>query len=294
MALNNQLVQVAPKLVCWYGIPLLLSESQRFHLLLHDLFVHPVTGDAIESLPRLNGRTTAYVFSFDHYASALRAHSEALQVVTARKLADYVNTFCCHNSIVVTRSLSPQVEEVFHQADLAFLQKDLTYEKPFFQFLREHVLPLFHGHERPERHYLRVVPKEVGEYRVFVKNLGRPSDATLTARLVNLSLNGIGLKMQDAAYRKLDLRDAVQVTLRSPKLAIHIQCGFVTRINTETDEIAVSFSLRDKSFVEPRDATNLQRLVLQTLEHAAREQLAAKQVDSPVYDLHRLPALHPV
>jgi hypothetical protein len=61
------------------------------------------------------------VFSFDHYASALRAHS---------------------------------------QADLAFLQKDLTYEKPFFQFLREHVLPLFHGHERPERHYLRVVPKE--------------------------------------------------------------------------------------------------------------------------------------
>ena len=66
MALKNSLVQVAPKLLCWYGMPLLLNESQRFHLLLHDLYLHPVLGDAVESLPQLNGRTTAYVFSFDH------------------------------------------------------------------------------------------------------------------------------------------------------------------------------------------------------------------------------------
>lgn len=279
MALKNNLVQVAPKLLCWYGMPLLLSEAQRFHLLLHDLYLHPVSGAAIESLPQLNGRTTAYVFSFDHYAPTLRAHSENLQVSAAQKLADFINTFCSHNSIVVTRTLSPRVEDVFHQADLPFLQKDLTYEKPFFQFLREHALPLFHRHERRERQYLRVVPKEANEFRVFVKNLGRPTDATLTARLANLSLNGMSLKMQDAAYRKLDLRDAVQVTLRSPKVAIHITCGFVTRISHETDEIAVNFSLHDKSFVEPRDAVHLQRLVLQTLDHAARQQLAVRKTE---------------
>ncbi|HMY11448.1 MAG TPA: PilZ domain-containing protein [Turneriella sp.] len=288
MALKNSLVQVAPKLLCWYGMPLLLNESQRFHLLLHDLYLHPVLGDAVESLPQLNGRTTAYVFSFDHYAPIMRAHSESLQVAAARKLADYINTFCSHNSIVVTRTLSPRVEEVFHQADLAFLQKDLTFEKPFFQFLREHAMPLFHRHERPDRNYLRVVPKEAGEYRVFIKNLGRPSDPTMTARLVNLSLNGVGLKMQDTAYRKLDLRDAVQVTLRSPKAAIHINCGFVTRINPETDEIAVNFSLHDKSFVESRDAVHLQRLVLQTLEHAARMQLSSKHNELLGVDLDRL------
>ncbi len=279
MALKNQLVQIAPKLLCWYGIPLLLSESQRFHLLLHDLYLHPVLGDEIESLPQLNGRTTAYVFSFDHYAPTLRAHSEGLQVAAARKLADYINTFCSHNSIVVTRTLSPRVEEVFHDADLAFVQKDLTYERPFFKFLREHALPLFHRQERPERNYLRVVPKEADEYRVFVKNLGRPADSTMTARLVNLSLNGVGLKMQDTAYRKLDLRDAVQVTLRSPKVAIHISCGFVTRINPDTDEIAVNFSLHDKSFLESRDAVQLQRLVLQTLENGTRMQLAIRHKD---------------
>jgi len=290
MALGNSLVQVAPKLLCWYGMPLLLNESQRFHLLLHDLYLHPVLGAAIESLPQLNGRTTGYVFSFDHYAPTLRAHSENLQVAAARKLADYINTFCSHNSIVVTRTLSPRVADIFHQADLSFLQRDLTYEKPFFQFLREYAMPLFHRHERPERNYLRVVPKEAGEYRVFVKNLGRPSDATMTARLVNLSLNGVGLKMQDTAYRKLDLRDAVQVTLRSPKAAIHINCGFVTRINPETDEIAVNFSLHDKSFVESRDAVHLQRLVLQTLEHAARLQLSAKQSDALALEFPRLVA----
>ncbi|MFZ5628735.1 MAG: hypothetical protein ACOY5B_06375 [Spirochaetota bacterium] len=286
MALKNNMVQIAPKLLCWYGMPLLLSESQRFHLLLHDLYLHPLLGDDLHSLPQLNGRTTAYVFSFDHYAPTLRAHSETLQVGAAQKLADFINTFCSHNSIVVTRTLSPRVAEVFHQADLGFLQRDLTYEKPFFQFLREHAMPLFHRHERPERNYLRVTPKEAGEYRVFVKNLGRPADATMTARLVNLSLNGVGLKMQDTAYRKLDLRDAVQVTLRSPKLAIHITCGFVTRVNSETDEIAVNFSLHDKSFVESRDAVQLQRLVLQTLEQATRLQLSAKQhgfqVDEPL------------
>lgn len=279
MALKNNLVQVAPKLLCWYGMPLLLSEAQRFHLLLHDLYLHPVSGNDIESLPQLNSRTTAYVFSFDHYAPTLRAHSESLQVDAAHKLADFINTFCSHNSIVVTRTLSPRVEDVFHKADLSFVQKDLTYEKPFFQFLREHALPLFHRHERRERQYLRVVPKEANEFRVFVKNLGRPADATLTARLVNLSLNGINLKMQDAAYRKLDLRDAVQVTLRSPKVAIHITCGFVTRISHETDEVAVNFSLHDKSFVEPRDAVHLQRLVLQTLDHAARQQLSVRKTE---------------
>lgn len=286
MALKNDLVQVAPKLLCWYGMPLLLNESQRFHLLLHDLFLHPVAGADIESLPQLNGRTTAYVFSFEHYAPILKARSESMQVAAARRLAAFINTFCSHNSIVVARTLSAGVEEVFRNADLSFIQKDLTYEKPFFQFLRSHAMPLFHTQERPERNYLRVVPKQSSEFRVFVKNLGRPADATMTAKMVNLSLNGIGLKMHDTAYRKLDLRDAVQVTLRSPKVAIHITCGFITRINPETDEIAVNFSLHDKSFVESRDAVHLQRLVLQTLEHGAKMELTRKteQVVPPLSD----------
>jgi hypothetical protein len=180
--------------------------------------------------------------------------------------------------------LSPKVEEVFQQADVSFLQRDLTYEKPFFQFLRTHAMPLFHRQERPERQYIRVVPKEIGEFRVFVKVLGRPAEATLTARLVNLSLNGLNLKMQESRYRIIDLREAVQVTLRSPKMAIHITCGFVSRINTESDEIAVSFNLADKSFVDTRDAVHLQRLVLTTLEQGTRLELNRKR-ERPLTDL---------
>jgi hypothetical protein len=276
MALKNDLVQAAPKILCWYGVPVHLTETQRFNLLLHDLYLHTASGADIDAFQQLNGRTTAYVYSFDHYAPTLRAHSEPMQVTAAKKLAGYINSFCSHNSIVVTRTLSPKVEDVFHQADLSFLQRDLTYEKPFFEFIRTHALPLFHKHERPDRNYIRVVPKEVNEFRVFVKNLGRPGDSTLTAKLVNLSLNGMSLKMQDGKYRNLDLREAVQVTLRSPKIAIHITCGFVTRINTDTDEIAVNFSLHDKSFIENRDAVQIQRIVLMTLEQGARLELAKK------------------
>ena len=112
MALQNELVQIAPKVLCWYGLPVLLSEAQRFRLLLHDIYLHSATGGEIDAFPQLNGRTTAYVYSFDHYAPTLRAHSEHLQVAAARKLADYINTFCSHNSVVVTRTLSPRVEEV--------------------------------------------------------------------------------------------------------------------------------------------------------------------------------------
>lgn len=277
MALKNDLVQAAPKILCWYGVPVFLTEAQRFNLLLHDLYLHSASGLEINSFPQLNGKTTAYVYSFDQYAPTLRAHSEAMQVAAARKLADYINTFASHNSIVVTRTLSPKVEDVFHQADVSFLQRDLTYEKPFFQFLRTHAMPLFHRQERPERQYIRVVPKEIGEFRVFVKVLGRPAEATLTAKLVNLSLNGLNLKMQESRYRIIDLREAVQVTLRSPKMAIHITCGFVSRINSETDEIAVSFNLADKSFVDSRDAVHLQRLVLTTLEQGARLELNRKR-----------------
>ncbi|MBX3723785.1 MAG: hypothetical protein KF713_18205 [Turneriella sp.] len=276
MALKNDLVQAAPKVLCWYGVPVLLTEAQRFNLLLHDLYLHTATGGDIDNFQQLNGRTTAYVYSFDHYAPMLRAHSESMQVSAAKKLAGFINSFCSHNSVVVTRTLSPQVEDVFHQADVSFLQKDLTYEKPFFHFIRTHAMPLFHKYERPDRNYIRVVPKEVNEFRVFVKNLGRPTDSTMTAKLVNLSLNGLSLKMQDSKYRNLDLREAVQVTLRSPKMAIHITCGFVTRINTETDEIAVNFNLNDKSFIEHRDAVQLQRLVLMTLEQGARLELGKK------------------
>lgn len=276
MALRNDLVHAAPKVLCWYGVPVLLTESQRFNLLLHDLYLHSATGGDIDHFQQLNGRTTAYVYSFDHYAPMLRAHSEAMQVTAARKLAQYINSFCSHNSVVVTRTLSPKVEDVFHQADVSFVQKDLTYEKPFFQFIRTHAMPLFHKHERPDRNYIRVVPKEVNEFRVFVKNLGRPADSTLTAKLVNLSLNGLSLKMNESKYRNLDLREAVQVTLRSPKLAIHITCGFITRINTDTDEVAVNFSLHDKSFIDNRDAVQLQRLVLMTLEQGTRLELTRK------------------
>ncbi|MBL8035566.1 MAG: hypothetical protein JNJ69_17825 [Leptospiraceae bacterium] len=280
MALQNDLVQAAPKVLCWYGVPILLTESQRFHLLLHDIYLHAASGSDIDAFPQLNGRTTAYVFSFDHYAPTLRAHSETLQIAAAKKLARYINSFCSHNSIVVTRTLSPRVEEVFHQADICFAQKDLTYEKPFFQFLRTHVLPLFHRHERPERNYLRVVPKEVSEFRVFLKNLGRPGDSTLTARLVNLSLNGVQLKMEDSRYAHLDLREAMQITMRSPKVAIRIGCAFITRIDTARDEIAVNFNLHDRSFIEERDAQQLQRIVLQTLEQGARRELMRK-AESP-------------
>lgn len=279
MALQNELVQSAPKVLCWYGLPILLTEAQRFHLLLHDIYLHSATGGEIDAFPQLNGRTTAFAYSFDHYAPTLRAHSESAQVAAAKKLARYINSFCSHNSIVVTRTLSPQVEEIFHKADVCFAQKDLTFEKPFFQFLRTHVLPLFHRHERPERNYLRVVPKEIGEFRVFIKNLGRPGDSTLTARLVNLSLNGMSLKMEDTKYRHLDLREAVQVTLRSPKVAIRIGCGFITRIDTDKDEIAVNFNLHDRTFVEERDAVQLQRIVLYTLERATRLELA-KRIDA--------------
>lgn len=277
MALKNELVQAAPKILCWYGLPVLLTEAQRINLLVHDVYLHAATGPEIESFGQLNGKTTAYVYSFDQYAPALRAHSEDLQVVAAKKLSRYINTFASHNSIVVTRTLSPKVEDVFHQADVSFLQRDLTYEKPFFQFLQSHVMPLFHRHERPDRHYIRVVPKETNEFRVFVKVLGRPGDPTLTARLMNLSLNGLSLKMNESRYRTLDLRDAVQVTLRSPKIAIHISCGFVTRINTESDEIAIGFNIGDKSFVDTRDAVHLQRMVLMTLERGAKMELAKKQ-----------------
>ncbi len=276
MALQNELVQIAPKVLCWYGLPILLSEAQRFRLLLHDIYLHSASGADLEAFPQLNGRTTAYVYSFDHYAPTLRAHSESLQISAARKLADYINTFCSHNSIVVTRTLSPRVEDVFHKADVSLMQKDLAYEKPFFEFLRTHAIPLFHRHERPERHFLRVVPKEAAEFRVFVKNLSRPGDSTLTARLVNLSLNGMGIKMEGHNYHHLDLRDAVQVTLRSPKTAIRIECGFITRIDTAKDELAINFKLDDKSFATERDALQLQRIVLYTLEQGTRRELARK------------------
>jgi len=280
MALKNNLVQAAPKILCWYGLPVLLSEAQRFNLLLHDLYLHSAGGNEIDAFPHLNGKTTAYVYSFDQYAPQLRAHNEATQIAAAHRLANYINSFASHNSIVVTRTLSPKVENVFTQADVSFLQKDLTYEKPFFQFLHSHALPLFHRHERPERNYIRVVPKEANEFRVFVKNLGRPNDSTLTARLVNLSMNGVQLKMQESRYRTLDLKDAVQVTLRSPKMAIHIACGFISRIDTAADEIAVSYSIGDKSFVDAREAVHLQRLVLMTLEQATKLELARKS-ESP-------------
>jgi hypothetical protein len=276
MALKNDLILAAPKVLCWYGMPILLNETQRLHLLLHDLYIHTATGDEIAAFPQLNGRTTAYVFSFDHYAPSFRAHGESSQVAAARKLAQYINSFCSHNSVVVTRMLSPAVEEIFHQADVSFLQRDLTYEKPFFQFIRTHVIPLFHKHERPERTYIRVIPKEAGDYRVFVRQLGRPSDPTLTARMMNLSLNGIQLKMNESKYRNLDLRDAVEITLRSPKAAIRVHCGFVTRIDTATDQVAINFSLHDKSFVDPREAVAIQRIILHTLEQGTRIELTKK------------------
>ncbi|MCS6972818.1 MAG: hypothetical protein NZL89_07320, partial [Leptospiraceae bacterium] len=53
-------------------------------------------------------------------------------------------------------------------------------------------------------------------------------------------------------------------------------CAFVTRINNETDELAVNFNLNDKSFIEPRDAQQLQRLVLQTLEQGVRIEIKKK------------------
>lgn len=286
MALQNELVQIAPKVLCWYGLPVLLSEAQRFRLLLHDIYLHSATGGEIDAFPQLNGRTTAYVYSFDHYAPTLRAHSEPLQVAAARRLADYINTFCSHNSVVVTRTLSPRVEEVFQRADVGLVQKDLAYEKPFFEFLRAHALPLFHRHERPDRHYVRVVPKESGEFRVFVKNLSRPGDSVLTARLVNLSLNGMNIKMEGTQYRHLELRDALQVTLRSPKTAIRIECGFITRIDTAKDEIAVNFNLDDKSFATERDALQLQRIVLYTLEQGARRELTRKVAQPLLATVH--------
>jgi len=280
MALQNELVQIAPKILCWYGLPILLSEAQRFRLLLHDIYLHSASGAELHAFAQLNGRTTAYVYSFDHYAPTLRAHSESLQVSAARKLADYINTFCSHNSIVVTRTLSPRVEDVFQRADVSLLQRDLAYEKPFFEFLRSHAMPLFHRHERPERHFSRVVPKEAAEFRVFVKNLGRPGDSTMTARLVNLSLNGMGIKMEGNHYHHLDLRDAVQVTLRSPKMAIRIECGFITRIDSAKDEIALNFNLDDKSFATERDALQLQRMVLYTLEQGTRRELRQRGAQS--------------
>jgi hypothetical protein len=281
MALRNSLVQAAPKVLCWYGLPVFLTEQQRFNLLLHDIYLHSATGSDIDSFPQLNGKTTAYVYSFDHYAPTLRAHSQSMQVAAANKLAQYINSFCSHNSIVVTRTLSPQVEGVFTNADISFLQRDLTYEKPFFQFLRTHATPLFHGHERRDRVFLRVAPKEVSEFRVFVKNLGRPGDSTMTARLVNLSLSGLSLKMEGTKYRNLDLRDAIEVTLRSPKVAIRIICGFITRINNATDEVAISFNLQDKSFIESRDAIYLQRLIWHTLEQGAKLELN-KKLEMPI------------
>ncbi len=285
MALQNELVQSAPKVLCWYGLPIPLTEAQRFQLLLHDIYLHSATGAEIEAFPQLNGRTTAYVYSFDQYATALRAHSESAQIAAAKKLVRYINSFCSHNSIVVTRTLSPKVEDVFHQADVGFAQKDLTYEKPFFQFLRSGVMPLFHRHERAERIYLRIVPKEAGEFRVFVKDLGRPGDSNLTARLVNLSLNGMNLKMESSRYRYLDLRDAVEVMLRSPKTAIRIGCAFITRIDTDKDEIAVNFNLHDKTFIDDRDALQLQRIVLYTLERGARLELGKKSdTAGPLHD----------
>jgi hypothetical protein len=69
--------------------------------------------------------------------------------------------------------------------------------------------------------------------------------------------------------------------LRLPKVAIRIICGFITRINNATDEVAISFNLQDKSFIESRDAIYLQRLIWHTLEQGAKLELN-KKLEMPI------------
>ena len=271
MRLNEKLVQVAPKLLVWYGLPMTISEEQRFGLLMRDISLHELDPSTVSAIPELNGKTSAFIIPYDRYIKQFRTS----EVTVAQELCRFLTSHAPHNSLVYGRQISSPAVDIFDQLDVSFIQTDLSYEAQFWQFLKNHALPLFHKAERPSRRFIRVIPREFDTFRVFVKILGKPIDAPLTGSLVNLSMNGLSIKIGDRRLANLQLRDSVQITMRSPKNVIRIDCGFVSRIDRSSDHLAVAFRLDDASFVQSRDSQQLKRMILMTLDHAVKQKATA-------------------
>lgn len=261
-------VKIMPRVISWFGMPVVFGDTERFELLKRDIFLHNARFEELNGLWAINSRFTAFAFNLDKILEYLPFPRLDGVLVLAHKLIRYISRFCPHNSIVHTKILNQDIQKVFNDHGIKVLQQNLEYRPNAYQVLTKELLPLVQVPNRAHREHVRICFSEDSGYKATIKIIDPNGyEVIIAGYLKDLSLNGAGIKVPDVRlFRLLPLKKAVRIYIRHPYTNFQISQAYVTRRNEDTHEVGVNFSINEESFISRHDAYILTRTVYSHLQ----------------------------
>ena len=264
-------IVLAPKNISWVGMPLYMSDKDRFELLKHDIFIHNCEPEYVTGVSSVQNEKSACLFNLDSIIRGSKRKRFIGPVPISIQLARYIRDHRMHHGFVHTTMLDRNIASVFRDFRIPFVQKDMQFRKTAWSYLYAKVIPLLTSGRKP-REFVRL--KFFPQIKVVagIEVLNRGYRPKMTAFLKDISLNGMGLVLRDPGMLKyFQLGDFLRITMFSHDLKLKLTSSFLTRVDKESLELGVRFNIDDELFIRRNDAQQLMRLIYSSLKEITHQ-----------------------
>lgn len=258
MKYENGEVSVAPKTVYWVGIPPVIGKAERIELLKNDIFIIDFDEKMGKFSELLKGQAMYSVFFFN-IERMMREESVERQSMLdyARNLATFITTLGPDRCMVHTGIIDKELANIFRSEGIVYLEKNMNDRKKAIATLLELIKPFFIRESKVSRSVVRINLSS-SKYKFDLVNLTSPEIPKVTGYLRDLSLNSLGLILDNPGGQKLPaLKDWVQVRLYMSGYIIKIIKSLITRVDPDKGELAVTFNINDDNMIKENYANTL-------------------------------------
>jgi len=258
---NGEII-ISPKIIYWIEIPSVIGNQEKFDLLKNDIFVIEYDGD-VEKLPGLvksKSKYSGYFYNLENMIKKNNIHEDDI-ISFSLNIATFINGFMPDKSLVHTSMILEDVAKVFHSNTISYIETNLTNKKSAYSLITKMLFAFFSENERSQRAAIRLILSSM-KYKVEIFDVRIKRSEIIYAYIKDISLNGICIILKnkdDLVHFKL--KDIVQVKVYLSQSILKIDACFVTRINSNNNEIGINFNINDVNMINEENSIILTSLV---------------------------------
>ncbi|MCS6984074.1 MAG: hypothetical protein NZM25_02960 [Leptospiraceae bacterium] len=261
-------ILVHPKTIYWVDMPDVLLPHDRIELLKHDVMIKSVISEKLSTLPR--DPEAGYVFNLDRYIQKNRTGKLPSEIALAQRLLGIIQSnLVPARSLVHTTYIDPSLQQMYRQAGVLLLEKNIDSKKNIVPLVGKFVEYLFRNDARLKRDFVRIKIPAEWKSPIRITNL-RTSVPGIRGVVMDISLNGVGVRFDKAESIGLfQLKDPARLDFYIEERHFVITLAFVARLHTATQEGGFIFNIRNPNMISDEHATNYSSMIYEFLKSVA-------------------------
>lgn len=261
-------ITTQPKCFIWIDRVPAINDSLHVELLKYDILLKKEYSANLESLEKRHNDRKAYLFSLDGHVELCEAKTQIDVFAKANDYMMMIANFHRNRSVVYTSYIDKKIEQLFKNAKIPIVMKNLNDEKKAIDLLRKLSQHFFDAEgTRINRGFLRLLLKESAIKADILINETHKVECVLK----DISMNGLGFIVSPAEFERFAIKDVVNIKIYIPRFVTRIKAGVVIRMDEKNNEIGCLFSIEDERMIDPSEAKTLSTFIHSQIIELSRD-----------------------